>query len=134
MTYRIDHHRLQRVAEDHWGIIGPVVLRRRQRSSLGINRCWQHGFPDGDNYVEHRITVDPRRTAAQIARTIAHELTHAEQAEWVLLNTTERDCFQALEDEAKRQHKLPYLSRPWEVEARQVADRRTGLVLRECIR
>lgn len=59
----------------------------------------------------HNITVRKTKTPEEASRTIAHELTHAAQYEacgtWT--HTVK---------EHRRQMRIPYARRPWEVEAR----------------
>lgn len=132
MSYRLDHKALEAYAREV-GVELPIKFRRTgsRAASWGTHWFYTNGILPF-RFCHHSIAVEgANRPPEDVARTIAHELKHALQAEdaerggpggWGELCRQQRRDYPDSDD------------RPIEIEANEFADEHAGAILRRCIR
>lgn len=125
-SYRINHKAVDAFARER-GLEGPLEVRRVRHRVEAWGTHWFHmtsyggGIPDSWRHV---IVIEGRRDAADTARTLAHELGHALDAERI---TRERGTWGWKDYTQENIHEaaelgLPYKQRRHERDADAFAD------------
>ena len=93
MSYNIDHAAVRQLADEVFGIIGPVHIERVKKRRVGERQWFNMRERDqgqgvtfwrerGDaEYIEHRIRLDSDLGPYRAGTTLAHELKHLQQIE-----------------------------------------------------
>lgn len=83
-SWRLNHREATIIAIRDWGLRWPVVIeRRRWKAWHGWHVTEPAAYLDDGSvlYYRHRIRFNGNGTVEYALRTLAHELTHAAQAE-----------------------------------------------------
>lgn len=136
MSYRLNHNAIRRVAEREFGILGPIIIKRRRRRVMGRDNARAVLWivqSDGEEYVKHVLYVNGERDPARVSESIAHELKHMADAERVMRSTHLEDPAPAIR-KYLLQPGVPYRQRTSEVHARIAGVTYGPVIEEECIR